>query len=97
MNVAEAVHDTVRNHKRPPEADAITNNKLASLVQRIENRAEERFMISSDIKDMFTEAKSAGFDAKVLRRLIRERKQDPDKLEEMENLLDLYRREIGMI
>ena len=73
----------------------IAADRLRSLVERIERLEEERQAIASDIKDVFTEAQSAGFDTKVMRALIRLRKQDPAEVEEQEALLALYRREIG--
>jgi uncharacterized protein (UPF0335 family) len=49
-----------------------------------------------DISDIYAEAKSAGFDVKVLRQLIRVRRQEPADVEEQESLLDVYRRALGM-
>jgi uncharacterized protein (UPF0335 family) len=74
----------------------IAGDRLKSLVERIERLEEERKALGSDIKDIFAEAKSAGFDVKVLRQLIRLRKQEPAEIEEQETLLDVYRRAIGM-
>ena len=74
----------------------IAADRLRSLVERIERLEEERQAIASDIKDVFTEAQSAGFDTKVLRALIRLRKQDPAEVEERELVLDTYRRALGM-
>ena len=73
----------------------IAGDRLRSIVDRIERLEEERKGIGDDIKDIYQEAKSAGFDCKVLRRLIRERKQEPADLEEQETLLDVYRRALG--
>jgi uncharacterized protein (UPF0335 family) len=70
--------------------------KLKSLVERIERLEEERKALGSDIKDIYAEAKSAGFDVKVLRQLIRIRKQEANEVEEQETLLDVYRRALGM-
>lgn len=70
--------------------------RLRSLIERIERLEEERKALASDIKDIYSEAKSAGFDVKVIRLLIRMRKQEPADVEEQENLLDVYRRAIGM-
>ena len=53
--------------------------------------------MASDIKDIFAEAKSAGFDIKVLRQLIKIRKQEAAEVEEQETLLDVYRRALGMV
>jgi uncharacterized protein (UPF0335 family) len=74
----------------------IAGDRLRGLVDRIERLEEERKALASDIKDIYSEAKSAGFDIKVLRQLIRIRKQEPAEIEEQETLLDLYRRAIGM-
>ncbi len=74
----------------------IAGDRLRSIVDRIERLEEERKALGADIKDIYTEAKSAGFDIKVLRQLIRLRKQEPAEIEEQETLLDVYRRAIGM-
>ncbi len=74
----------------------IAGERLKSIVERIERLEEERKALGSDIKDIYAEAKSAGFDIKVLRQLIRLRKQEPADVEEQETLLDVYRRAIGM-
>lgn len=70
--------------------------RLRSIVERIERLDEEKKAISSDIKDIYTEAKSGGFDTKVLRQLIKIRKQEAAEVEEQETLLDVYRRALGM-
>ena len=77
-------------------SDPGPKDRLRSLVERIERLEEERKALSNDIKDVYGEVKSAGFDVKVLRQIIRIRKQDPAKVEEQETLLDVYRRALGM-
>lgn len=74
----------------------ISAERLRGLIERIERLEEEKKGLSSDIKDIFAEAKSAGFDVKVMRQLIRLRKQKPAEVEEQETLLDVYRRALGM-
>ncbi|HQT67105.1 MAG: hypothetical protein B7Z78_01520 [Rhodospirillales bacterium 20-60-12] len=74
----------------------VAADRLKSIVERIERLEEERKALGSDIKDIYAEAKSAGFDVKVLRQLIRMRKQEPNEIEEQETLLDVYRRALGM-
>ncbi|WP_291297199.1 DUF2312 domain-containing protein [Elioraea sp.] len=74
----------------------IAADRLRSLVERIERLEEERKALAGDIKDIYGEAKSAGFDVKVLRQIIRLRKQDQAEVEEQESLLDLYKRALGM-
>ena len=74
----------------------IAADRLRSIIERIERLEEERKALGSDIKDIFAEAKSAGFDVKVIRQVIRIRKQEPADVEEQETLLDVYRRALGM-
>lgn len=74
----------------------IAADRLRSLVERIERLEEERKALGSDVKDVFAEAKSVGYDIKVLRQIIRIRKQEPAEVEEMETLLDVYKRALGM-
>jgi uncharacterized protein (UPF0335 family) len=78
------------------KAGGVAVDRLRSLVERIERLEEERKALSSDIKDIYAEAKSAGFDVKVLRQLIRIRKQEATEVEEQETMLDIYRRALGM-
>ncbi len=78
------------------QVGGIAADRLRSLVDRIERLEEERKALGNDIKDIYAEAKSAGFDVKVLRQLIRMRKQEAAEIEEQETLLDLYRRALGM-
>ncbi|HXA24818.1 MAG TPA: DUF2312 domain-containing protein [Acetobacteraceae bacterium] len=82
--------------KPDTKAGGIAADRLRSLVDRIERLEEERKALGSDIRDIYSEAKSAGFDVKVLRQLIRLRKQEPADVEEQETLLDVYRRALGM-
>lgn len=74
----------------------IAADRLRSIIERIERLEEERKALSSDIKDIYAESKSAGFDPKVIRKLIGIRKQEPADVEEQETLLDVYRRALGM-
>lgn len=74
----------------------IAGERLRSIIERVERLEEERVALASDIKDIYLEAKSSGFECKVIRQLIRIRKQEPSDVEEQENLLDIYRRAIGM-
>ena len=79
-----------------PATGGIAADRLRSIVDRIERLEEERKALSSDIKDIYAEEKSAGFDVKVLRAIIRIRKQEPAEVEEQETLIDVYRRALGM-
>ena len=79
-----------------PETGGIAADRLRSLIDRIERLEEERKALSNDIKDIYAESKSAGFDVKVIRQLISIRRKEPAEVEEQETLLDLYRRALGM-
>jgi len=91
-----------RNSRARQDADPESNtggiaaDRLLSLIERVERLEEERKALGSDIKDIFAEAKSAGFDVPVIRQLLRLRKQEPSEVAEQESLLDLYRRALGM-
>ncbi|HUN41837.1 MAG TPA: DUF2312 domain-containing protein [Acetobacteraceae bacterium] len=82
--------------KTDTNTGGIAADRLRSIVERIERLEEERKALGNDIKDIYAEAKSAGFDVKVLRQLIRIRKQEAAEVEEQESLLDVYRRALGM-
>ncbi len=80
----------------PATQGNIAADRLRSIVERIERLEAERKDLGSDIKDIHAEAKSAGFDLKALRQLIRDRKREPAEIEEHEMLIDVYRRALGM-
>ncbi|MCV6548093.1 MAG: DUF2312 domain-containing protein [Cohaesibacter sp.] len=74
----------------------VAADQLRAFVERIERLEEEKKAISDDIKDVFAEAKGNGYDVKVMRQVIRLRKQDSNERQEMEALLDLYLHALGM-
>lgn len=74
----------------------IAAERLRSIVERWERLDEEVRALRSDQKDIMQEAASAGFDKKVLRRLIAIRRQEPADVEEQDALLDTYKHAIGM-
>lgn len=80
----------------PESATGVAVERLRSIVDRIERLEEERKALSGDIRDIFAEAKSAGFDVKVLRDLLKLRKLNPNEADERANLLDIYRKALGM-
>jgi uncharacterized protein (UPF0335 family) len=75
----------------------MTSSKLQSIVDRIERLEEEQKALGSDKSDLYAEAKSAGYNVKALRRLIRERKEDSAAKAEIEATMDAYRHELGMV
>jgi uncharacterized protein (UPF0335 family) len=82
-------------------ADAATSDssaaRLKSFIERIERLEEEKAGIAADIKDVYAEAKGTGFDVKVMRQVIRLRKMESADRQELEELLDLYKRALGML
>ena len=65
--------------------------QLKSIIERIERLEQEKSEIAEQIKEVFAEAKGNGFDTKILRKVVRIRKQDRAKRLEEEAILDLYR------
>ncbi|MBO6676432.1 MAG: DUF2312 domain-containing protein [Rhizobiales bacterium] len=74
---------------------SVAAGQLRSLIERIERLEEEKKAIADDIKDVYGEAKANGFDTKVLRQVVRIRKQDQAERQEQEALLDLYLAALG--
>jgi uncharacterized protein (UPF0335 family) len=100
LRAAIAGADEASASRARQEADAapeaVSSERLRSLVERIERLEEERKAPGSDIKDIYAEAKSAGFDVKALRQVIRMRTWEPAELEEHETLVDVYCPALGM-
>lgn len=71
--------------------------QLKSIVERIEHINDEISLKREDVKDIFTEAKSNGFDAKALRQIVRLRALEPNKRAEQEAILDSYMMALGML
>lgn len=76
--------------------DASAAEQLRQIIERIERAEEEKAAIGADIKDVFAEGKSTGFDTKAMRGLIRLRKKEPHEREEEEQLVALYGSALGM-
>ena len=74
----------------------IAGDRLRSLIERIERLEEEKRATSEDIKEVYAEAKGGGFDAKIMRQIVRIRKMDANELDEQEALLDTYMSALGM-
>lgn len=74
----------------------VESTKLKSYVERIERLDEDKAGIASDIRDVFAEAKSNGFDVKAMRQILKLRKMKANERTEAEYMLDLYKRALGM-
>jgi uncharacterized protein (UPF0335 family) len=80
-----------------PDVGGIAGERLRSFIERIERLEDEKKTLADDIKEVYAEAKGTGFDAKIMRQLIRIRRMDKDDLDEQETLLDIYKRALGML
>jgi len=73
-----------------------SDDRLRLLCERIEGLEVEKKAISGDIKDVYSEAKAVGYDVKIIRQIVRLRKMAADDRREMETILDLYKKALGM-
>ena len=73
-----------------------TDDRLRLLIERVERLEEEKKGIADDIKDVYSEGKAVGYDAKIMRQIVRLRKMKPDDRAEMETILDLYKAALGL-
>ena len=73
----------------------IVADRLRGLVERVERLHEERKALSEDIRDIFAEAKSAGFDVKAMKLVIARRRVDSAAIEELDTLVELYTRALA--
>ena len=78
------------------EVAGIAGQRLKALIERIERLEEEKKGLADDVKDVYAEAKGVGFDAPTIRRIVKLRKMEPEKVREQDELLDLYKSAIGM-
>ena len=78
------------------DAGGVAGDRLRTIIERIERLEEEKKALSDDVREVFSEAKGAGFDVKVIRQVVRLRKMDATDRSEMEQVLDVYKRALGM-
>ena len=76
--------------------DVIEADKLQQIISKIENIEQERLESADLLKDVFNEAKSMGFDVKIIKHVLKLRKKDKDALAEEDSLIDLYRGALGV-
>lgn len=77
-------------------SDVIAADQLRLFIERIERLEEEKSGTQSDIKDVYDEAKSHGYDTKAMRAVVRLRKMDKDTRDEAEAILDTYKAALGL-
>ena len=78
------------------ETGSVEGEQLRTLIEQIERLEADKEALTSDIRDIYTQAKAAGFSVKVVRQLVRLRKMDKEERDEQEALLEAYRQAIGM-
>lgn len=89
--------------KKPdPKDDGIESGEIASdqllrFIDRIERLEEEKAEVASQVRDVYAEAKSQGFDPKIMRQIIKLRSRDPNEIDEEEAILHLYKQALGML
>ena len=76
-------------------AAAPTVGKLKSFIERVERLEEDKAGVAADLREVYAEAKSEGYDVKIMRRVVRLRRQDSAKRSEEEALLEAYISAIG--
>jgi len=73
-----------------------TDDRLRLLIERVERLTEEKKGISDDIKDVYAEAKAVGYDTKIMRKMVKLRKQTRDARMEEEMLTETYKAALGL-
>lgn len=79
------------------EGSNSANERLKSICDRVERIEEERKNLAADIRDIMSEAKSLGFDPKIIRKALRLRSMETEKRREEQELLDLYLAALGIL
>ena len=80
----------------PRSSDAVAADRLRSFIERIERLEEERSALTADIREVFAEAKAAGFDTKIMRQVIKLRRMEQHDRSEQQALIDLSMQALGM-
>jgi uncharacterized protein (UPF0335 family) len=75
---------------------AVSNDQLRLFIERIERLEEEKKGVADDVRDVYSEAKSQGYDTKIMRQIVRLRKMSNEDRQEMEALLDTYKSALGL-
>lgn len=78
------------------DVGGIAADRLKSFIERIERLEEEKAALTADIREVYAEAKATGFDTKIMRQVVKLRKMDRNDRQEQEELLDLYKRAVGL-
>ena len=79
------------------EIGGVAGDRLITILERIERLENEKKALSDDIREIYSEAKAGGFDVKIIRQIVQLRKMDTNERNEMEMVLETYKRALGMI
>ena len=85
------------NSGKDSGAHGVARDQIRAFVERIERLEAEKKTVADDIKDVYGEAKGAGFDTKILKKVVAMRKKDDQERQEEELILDTYLHALGMI
>ena len=94
MSTATAMKE--QDNAAQEDVGGVAGKRLLSFFERIERLEEEKVALAEDIKEVYAEAKAAGFEVKIMRRVMKLRKMDIEKRQEEDELLSLYMSAIGM-
>lgn len=86
----------IESQSGTPDSYRVTAGELRQFIERIERLDQEKKDLAEQQKEVMAEAKSRGYDTKVMRKLIALRKRDPDDISEEEAVLELYKEALGM-
>jgi uncharacterized protein (UPF0335 family) len=86
------------NNETPgPGHNGIAGDRLRTFVERIERLEEEKAALTVDIREVYAEAKGNGFDTRIMRRIVKDRRAEAQDIQDFEEMLDLYRHALGML
>lgn len=78
------------------DVGGVAADRLKSFIERIERLEEEKAGLTNDMREVYSEAKAAGFDTKIMRQVVRLRKMEQSDREEQETVLEVYKQALGM-
>jgi len=96
MSTSNNVAEFKSEENEAGDVDGVAGKRLLSFFDRIERLEEEKAALSEDIKEIYAEAKAAGFEVKIMRRVMKLRKMEIEKRREEDQLIELYMSAIGM-
>lgn len=80
----------------PDNTDNVAADELRQFIERVERMNEEKTAINADISEIYKEAKSRGFDTKVMKAIVSERAKDANAVAEFKSIYELYAEALGM-